>query len=142
MKSLLTKLFLVAFVFIAGCYKPYDPRINLKEEVRSDTLASNIITRPIGTAFSALIGEGIEITSMQTVQNKGGFMEVHIAGYNKATGVRKFEYKMDWLDGRGLVIDSSTSVWLPVSAAGKSAFNFYAVAPSRDAVDFKINTRK
>jgi uncharacterized protein YcfL len=135
-------IILVTAVLISGCYKPQDSRINLKEGVRSDSLDGNIITRPIGAVFSTIIGEGIEIKSVTTVKNKAGFMEVHVSGYNKAIGTRRFQYKVEWVDSKGLVLDSKVSTWLPVSATAKSSFSFYSVAPSLDAVDFKINTRQ
>ncbi len=142
MKSILNIMLAIGVFALSSCYEPSDPRVKLDEEVRSDTLGSNIVTRPVGAAFSALIGEGIEIERVVTQQNKGGFMEVHVQGYNRAVGVKRFEYRVEWFDAKGLLIDSTTSTWLPVSAKGKSSFSFKAVAPTREAVDFKINTRK
>jgi len=142
MKTILNVLLIITAVVLSGCYESHDERINLNEEIRSDTLMSNILTRPVGAAFSALIGQGIEITHVVTGTNKAGFMVLQVDGYNRSTGVRRFEYKIEWLDDRGMVIDSAASTWLPVSAKGKSRFSFSSVAPSRDAVDFKINTRK
>ena len=69
-------------------------------------------------------------------------MVVQVSGYNKATSVRRFDYKVDWLDENGFVIDSQASKWLPVSARPKSSFTFSSVAPSKEAADFKIDTRK
>ena len=62
-------------VFSSGCYKHNEPRVILREDVGSDTAASNIVTEPIQRAFSALIGEGIEITNAVTRRNDAGFQQ-------------------------------------------------------------------
>ncbi len=142
MKTTLNVLLILTAVMTSSCYEPHDSRINLDDEVRSDNLGSNYLTRPVGNALSALLGEGIDVTRVVTRTNNAGFMEVHVQGFNRAAGVRKFEYRVEWLDKQGVVIETAASTWLPVSAKGKSEFSFKSIAPSRDAVDFRINTRK
>ena len=129
-------------VFSSGCQKPSDSRIHLRDEVGSDTLGSNIITRPVVYAFSALIGEGIEATQAVTRRNDAGFLELYINGYNKSVKTKRFRYKVEWLDEDGLMIETKTSVWQPMSATGKSPFSFKVVAPRQQAVNFRMDTRK
>ncbi len=142
MKTTLNVLLILTAVMTSSCYEPHDSRINLDDEVRSDNLGSNYLTRPVGNALSALLGEGIDVTRVVTRTNNAGFMEVHVQGFNRAASVRRFEYRVEWLDKQGVVIETAASTWLPVSAKGKSEFSFKSIAPSRDAVDFRINTRK
>ncbi len=129
-------------VFSSGCQKPSDSRIHLRDEVGSDTLASNIVTRPVVYAFSALIGEGIEATDAVTRRNDAGFLELYINGYNKSVQTKRFRYRVEWLDEDGLMIETKTSVWLPMSAMGKSPFSIKVVAPRPQAVNFRMDTRK
>ena len=141
MKNLAILLTLFA-VLASGCgSKQKDPRIKLQEGVASDTLGSNIVTKPVAHAFSALIGQRIEITRAVTRRNDAGFLQLQVEGFNNSYNVERFQYKVEWLDADGLVIDSKTNVWLPVSAAGKSTFNIMATAPNAQAVDFRMNTR-
>ena len=129
-------------VFGSGCYKHNEPRVHLREEVGSDTAASNIVTRPVTHAFSALIGEGIEITKAVTRRNNAGFLELYVNGRNESYNTRRFRYRVEWLDADGIMIETKTSVWLPFSATGKSPFTIKAVAPRTQAVDFRMDTRK
>jgi uncharacterized protein YcfL len=129
-------------VFASGCQKQNDSRIHLREGVGSDTLGSNIVTKPIVHAFSALIGEGIEATDAVTRRNDAGFLELYINGYNKSVQTKRFRYRVEWLDEDGLMIETKTSVWLPMSATGKSPFSFKVVAPRPQAVNFRMDTRK
>jgi uncharacterized protein YcfL len=114
----------------------------MQEGVASDNLGSNIVTRPVVHAFSALIGEGIEVKQAVKMVNQDGFMVLEVSGYNRSFDRRVFEYKVEWLDSAGMVIDSTTSKWMQTSAMGKSPFTIKAVAPRKNAVDFRMNTRK
>jgi len=142
MKTVLNILICVLALSVSSCYQPYDQRINVREGIRSDSLENNIATRPVLTALSALIGEGIDVTKLISTTNQAGFMEIQVSGFNRSYETRRFQFKVEWFDGSGMVIGSKASTWLPVSAVGKSPFSFSSVAPSRDAADFKLNTRR
>ena len=142
MKLFANLLFLIIAVIISGCYEAHDPRINLRDEIRSDTIESNIVTRPVAYAFSALIGEGIVINDARTMRNKVGLLELHVSGLNQSQQIKRFRYRVEWLDENGLLIETKTSVWLRMSAMGKSPFSFKVVAPRPEAVNFRMDTRK
>jgi uncharacterized protein YcfL len=136
-------LFLAAIIiFTAGCPQQGEPRVNVREEVASDTLASNIVTRPVVHAFSALIGEGIVVNNATAKRNEVGLLEIQVNGVNKSYDTRRFRYRVEWLDGTGALIETKTSVWLPMSAMGKQPFSFKVVAPRPEAVNFRMDTRK
>ena len=141
-KLILNAMLLMVVLFLSSCNEANNSKIHLREEVGSDNIISNIVTRPVGKAFSALIGEGIEISDARLVRNKGGFLEVHVAGFNRSPSTRRFEYRVEWLDEAGLLLGTHTSTWLPVSAMGKSKFGFKSVSPRAEAIDFRIDTRK
>ena len=130
-------------LLLSGCAsKPSDERINMGKGVGGDTLADNIITRPFAYVISALLGEGIEVTEVIEARTPQGYLDVQMRGYNKAHGIKRFDYRVEWLDANGMVIPTKTSVWVPVSAMGKSEVTFRFIAPRKEAVDFRINTRK
>jgi uncharacterized protein YcfL len=133
---------LIVFAFGFGCHKQDDSRIHVREGVASDTLGSNIVTRPVTRAFSDLIGEGIEVTEAVTRRNDAGFLELYVNGYNKSYRTKRFRYRVEWLDSDGILIETKTSVWLPFSAMGDSPFTIKAVAPRPQAVEFRMDTRK
>lgn len=133
-------LLVLAFTFTACEQQP--AKIHIREGIRSDDLASNIVTRPVAYAFSALIGEGIEIDEAITRRNDAGFLELNINGHNRSYNTKRFRYRIEWLDANGLMIQTKTSTWLPASATGKSSFSLKAVAPRVEAVDFRMDTKK
>jgi uncharacterized protein YcfL len=135
-------MLIAVMVLVLGCQsKQQDPRISLQEGVASDTLSSNIVTKPVIHAFSALIGERIEIRNAVMRRNAGGFMELYVEGYNNSFDTERFQYKVEWVDADGIVVDTNASVWKPMSAAGKSTFHITDAATRPQAVDFRMNTR-
>ena len=134
-------LFAVALVFIS-CNEPPGSKIHLRADVKSDNLVDNIVTRPVAYAFSALIGEGIEIDQAVMRRNNAGVLELNVNGHNNSQFTKKFRYRVEWLDQDGVLIQTKTSVWLRMSAMGKSPFSFKVVAPRKEAVSFRMDTRK
>jgi uncharacterized protein YcfL len=136
-------IMLIAIMVLAfGCGpKKKDSRIKVQEGVASDTLASNVITKPLAHVYSAITGERIEFTNATLRRNSGNILELQVEFYNRSYNTERFQYKIEWLDADGLVLNSSTNVWLPKSVASKSKETIFAAAPSEKAVDFKMNTR-
>ncbi|HDS85345.1 MAG TPA: DUF1425 domain-containing protein [Phycisphaerales bacterium] len=142
MKTMMMLVMLAAALTLLGCGQhTHDPRVNLADTVGSDHLGSNIITRPVGQIFSAVVGEGIVIQNVSQRVTPHGFLEVQVQGLNQSHSIRRFDYQVEWLDAGGMAIPTKTSVWQPVSVQPKSPFAFRAVAPRTEAVDFRINTR-
>jgi hypothetical protein len=140
-KFLLLSFFAVLVVFLGGCTED-DKRVNLDTGVKSDNLANNVLTRPVYAAFSLLAGEGIDLKDVKVIRNDAGFMEIQVTGYNRAIYTKRFDYKVDWLDKNGVSVDSKAAVWMPVSVTSRTIFNFKAVAPTKEVVDFRMDTRK
>ena len=138
----ITNILLVVLAFtLTACDQP-TAKIHIREGIRSDDLVNNIVTRPVAYAFSALIGEGIEIDEAILARKDTGFLELNINGHNRSYNTKRFRYKIEWLDANGLMIQTKTSTWLPASATGKSSFSLKAVAPRVEAVDFRMDTKK
>jgi uncharacterized protein YcfL len=141
MRLMLYAVFALTAIGLFGCASQ-DSRVIMAEDVKSDNMGTNIVTKPVIHAFSWITGEGLEIDRAVTYTNKDGFLQLEIAGHNRAFNPIRFEYKVEWLDKDGIVIDTTTSKWLTWSAAAKAPFAIKAVAPRTTAVDFRMNTRK
>ncbi len=98
-------LVILAAVMVGGCYQQQDPRVQIGEGVRSDTLDNNIVTRAVAGAFEAFVPQGIELREVQVFRNKSNLMEIHIGVHNKSMVTRRFDYRVEWLDGNGVVVD-------------------------------------
>ena len=138
----ITNILLLFLAFTLTACDQQPAKIHVREGIKSDDLASNIVTSPVAHAFSALIGEGIEIDEAILAKNDTGFLELNINGHNRSYNTKRFRYKIEWLDANGLMIQTKTSTWLPASATGKSSFSLKAVAPRVEAVNFRMDTKK
>lgn len=141
-KYFLLLFFAASVVLLNGCGEYKDKRVNLDSDVKSSDVVDNYLTRPVYGAFSLLIGEGIDLKDVKVFRNDADFMVIQVTGFNRAIYTKRFDYKVDWLDKNGIVIDSKSSTWIPVSAKSRNTFSFKTVAPSKDAVNFRMNTRK
>jgi len=141
-KIFLMLLFVLSAVILVGCNEPVDKRVNLVTGVNSSTLADNVLTRPVYGAFTLLAGYGIELKDVKVFRNEAGFMEIQVTGYNSAVYKKRFDYKVDWLDSNGIAVNSKANVWTTVSAKSRTVFYFKTVAPTKDVVDYRMNTRE
>jgi uncharacterized protein YcfL len=143
MKTFLAVCLLTVLLVFCGCQsKDKESNVHFKPGVGSDNIVSNFITRPIGNFFSALIGEGIEEGETIMGRNESGFLVINVKGYNRSPGTKRFKYKVEWLDANGARISNRTSVWLPMSVTGKNTFSIKAVAPTKEAVNFTLDTKR
>ena len=135
-------MFIAFMILVCGCgQQQQNPRIKLQEGVASDTLGSNIITKPVMHAFSALVGDRIEVTNAAMRRNMSDILELQVEFYNKSYNTERFEYTVEWYDADGFKIKSNTDNWTKKAVAGKSNGRITAIAPNPNAVDFKMNTR-
>jgi uncharacterized protein YcfL len=128
-------------IFAVGCYQQHDPAVKLQSGVRSSSLDNNIITRPIGAVVSLLIGQSIKVENVKEARTPEGFLEVQVSGRNESAFKKRFEYRTEWRDANGMIIDSVMSKWMTVSVPANSDFSFKVIAPNPRATDYRINTR-
>ncbi|HEX42315.1 MAG TPA: DUF1425 domain-containing protein [Phycisphaerales bacterium] len=142
MKCITHILLVLGALVLVGCKEQGDPRIHVRKDIRSDNVVDNYVTRPVAEAFSALAGWGIDIKRAVVITNEAGYRELHVDGFNRSASVRPFRYRVEWLDANGFVIDSQATTWLRASAMSRSPFSIKAVAPTTNAVDFRMDTMK
>ena len=137
-------LLFAGLILLAGCsqHQPTDPRVHAREGVGSDTLGSNVLTRPIQEALNAITGRGIVISNVLTSRNDSGLLEVQVNGYNESMETKRFRYRFEWLDETGRLLETKTSVWQPFSVTGKQPFSIKAIAPREQATTFRMDTRR
>jgi uncharacterized protein YcfL len=136
-------LLVFAAVFAGGCAtKPQDSRVHLGQGVGGDTAGTNILVRPFAYAISDLIGQGLTAIDVTQRVGKSGYLEVYITLKNDSYRTKRFEYKFEWLDSEGAILDTKTSVWLPYSIAGNATSAIKGIAPRVEATNFRVITRK
>lgn len=134
---------IAALFFVGGCSKSQqDERVTLSHDVGSSGIITNPLLRPISYVISDLIGQGLVVDQVTQRVGKSGFLEVFITLKNESYRTKQFQYKFEWLDETGGIIDTKTSVWLPYSIAGNATSSIKGVAPRTEASSFRVITRK
>lgn len=75
-------------------------------------------------------------------RTKGGPMEVQVDVENNGFSYKTFAYRFDWVDAKGNVIESQTSVWKSTNVPSGGSTVIRSVAPSEDATDFRLQVRR
>lgn len=135
-------LILTMMVIAAGCSSNNSSHVSVNQGVSSDSLSSNLITRPIENLIEAVAGPGVEVTLVTKRKNPQGFLEVQVNLYNKSKKTKRFQYRFQWLDADGFVLDTRASVWLDASITAKREDAIRGISPQPQAVDFRVDTRK
>ena len=89
----------------------------------------------------ALSSLSLKAKDVRLVPTPGGVLKAQIDVANDDLRTRSFNYRVDWLDQSGTVIDAQTSVWQSRSVASGGMITISAVAPSPSATDFRMQVR-
>lgn len=67
-----------------------------------------------------------------------GFLKVQAEVYNDTRERKIANYRFEWFDANGMMIDTALSNWRTVSLAGKESQFINAIAPTQTATDFRL----
>jgi uncharacterized protein YcfL len=125
-------MLLLSLVFIAGCQT-----VNTVE--RAEPRAEKVIVddRRINTDETLKQRAAVVQLNEATVGN--GLLKIQVELLNRTDARQLVNYRFDWIDNAGMQVDTSLSNWKAVSLAGKESKLISAVAPTPDAVDFRLS---
>ena len=87
------------------------------------------------------LSSDIQVTGIRCVKNKDGYCMFRANVLNSAKKQARLEYKVQWLDGAGMEIESVVSTWQMIAVQPKEVRELSAVAASKDAADFRFYLR-
>ncbi len=92
------------------------------------------------TPNSMLLNNNIRVTEYVT-NRKNGLLHAQIRGQNISKTALHIEYRFEWMDGDGTVIESQMSPWKPLLVAPSETCFMNGLASSAAAVDFLFAVR-
>lgn len=122
---------IVVGVAAAGCQT-----VNTVERAESRAAARVIQDKRV-TTDSSLKAKALVVDLRETTVGNG-LLKVQAQLRNTTHHRKRFNYRFDWIDDAGMVIDTPMSSWKPFSLAGKESGFVAAVAPTPRAVDFRL----
>lgn len=127
MKNLLC---LFALALVPACHSPNTP----VEAVERDPNLAKVLY--VGETSLMPSAEGIVLS------NANGLLAVQARLRNGQPHERKLEYQWEWLDGRGVVVSSSSSLWTPIAIRPGEMASVQGTAPTPECVDFRLKLSK
>jgi len=92
--------------------------------------------------IAADLADDIQVMSLKCVRDAGGYLELQSTLVNRKAVDCEIEWRVVWLGADGLEIPSAVSNWSKRQLSANDVGGMRNVAPSRDAVDFRLNLRR
>ncbi len=92
------------------------------------------------TVNSLLLDNHIRVLERST-RRTNGLLDAQVRARNITTEDVQFEYRYIWLDGDGMAMDTSMSLWKPLALHSKEDGFLKGLAPSPSIVDFLMEVR-
>lgn len=134
MKTLqMVMMSVVAGVVLAGCAKE---SVNTVEP--ADRAANPKVIRDLRIVTDSSLADAAQPLEVRETRTDAGFLKVQVEILNTTRSRERINYRFEWLDDEGMLIDSPLMRWSTVSLAGGEAVWLQAIAPSPKAVDFRL----
>ncbi|MGF1485147.1 MAG: YcfL family protein [Opitutales bacterium] len=122
-----------ALALFSGCKSQ---TVNTTDPAFSNANPTNVTIDQVETDSSLSNKAGI--LGVRESRTPGGLLRIQAEIFNSTNKRQEVNYRVDWFDQDGIVIDSPMSSWKRISLAGKDTQPITATAPSPNAADFRI----
>ncbi|MEM1208853.1 MAG: YcfL family protein [Planctomycetota bacterium] len=78
------------------------------------------------------------VTDLREADLPNGLRKVQAGLYNKTSSRQRINYKFEWFDTDGIVVNAATNPWQTISINGRETVYITAVSPTANAVDFQV----
>lgn len=102
-------------------------------------------SRPVGDPRIVLDPSAAGLVRVLTVdygETKGANPVVSLSLRSESRFTRRIEYRTVWLAPNGAALDSTLSIWKPMTLTPREVGNIQAVAPRSDVSGFRMEIRK
>jgi uncharacterized protein YcfL len=124
---------IIALIFAAvGCSTP----VNSVERAQPFGHPKPVADRRIIT--NSAISDIAEVVAVNESVVSANLIKVEIRVYNPGLYEATFNYKFEWFDAHGMIVDSPMSIWQPKTIEANEEISLIAVAPNPNAKDFRL----
>ena len=79
-----------------------------------------------------------QMQQLITAHTPDGFLKVQAQLYNGTNSRARINYRFEWFDTSGMLIDTTLSTWKQISLPGRDTAMIQGMAPTKSAVDFRL----
>ncbi len=129
--KIIAALSLTATVLLAGCSAGVTANVDFSsQQYAAKVHYDNPGLRSVVSIQNFKVDRGVGISRVQaTLVNNSYFS-------------KSIEYRINWVDSSGFVVNPGSQPWTPAHLHGKEHLQVQSTAPNADAQDFNISVRK
>ena len=117
---------------VTGCGTPVNSVENAQKEGQRNMVADQRVISDPG------LNRHVNIVGVNTAMTPGGLLSVQVELQNNSRSQHRFNYQFEWFDANGMIVETSTSIWIDRRIQGGETISITALAPTENAKDFRI----
>lgn len=123
---------LILMVGLAGC------KSTVNSVSREEPLAKPDVVNSHVTITDNNLNNSVSVQKVVQTKLPWGLIKIQVHLLNTTNDHKYFNYKFEWFNTEGILVETSTSAWRPDSILGAEQKVISATAPSPDVVDFQL----
>ncbi len=80
----------------------------------------------------------VTILGVNEATISGGLLKIQVELLNQTTDTQNFAYLIEWFDANGMIVSSTSSVWMNRQILPQQTMDITAIAPNASVKDFRI----
>ena len=123
--------FAAGLSFLSGCTTVNSVENAQKEGQRQMVSDQRVIT-------DASLNRRVSIVGINQTVGAGGLLKVQVEVLNTTRSLQNFNYRWEWFDETGIIIDTPASTMVSRQIQGKESLFITGMAPKETAKDFRL----
>lgn len=129
--SVLLSLAAPALLFSSGC-----ATVNTVEPAQPAARRQMLPDKRVIT--DSTLNRHVNVVGVNVAEGTGGFLKVQVELQNRTSSVQAFNYRFEWFDENGIIINLPTAAAIPRTIEGKETIFITATSPTERARDFRL----
>lgn len=88
------------------------------------------------------LADELGVVAVNQVMTPGGLLKVQLEVVNQSSSYRRFNYRFEWLDANGMLLNTPASTWVTEQLEGGESKFISGAAPTPDCQDFRVKLIK
>lgn len=123
--------FAATITILSGC-----TTVNTVENAQREGQRNMVTDQRVIT--DASLNRKVAIVGVNTAMTPGGLLKVQVEVLNTTRSLQTFNYRWEWFDETGIIIDTPASTSVSRQIEGKESLFITGMAPKETAKDFRL----
>ena len=124
---------LICTAGLAGCSSG-----TVNTDVRANPTAHPQVIQDMRIITDPGLNSVCQIVGVYKTTVSSDLLKIQVDVYNSQTEPAQFNYKFEWIDQDGIIVDTPLSIWKTQTIQGGEVISLTAVSPNPRATDFRL----